>query len=81
MLMDVQMPEMDGLTATIAIRERERVTGLDVPILACTAHAMSGDRDRCIEAGMDGYLSKPIRTEDLLKAIAEVYAKARSQRA
>ena len=64
-LMDVQMPEMDGLEATQIIREKEKKTGKHQPIIALTAHAMSGDRDRCIAAGTDGYLTKPIRTEEL----------------
>jgi CheY-like chemotaxis protein len=64
-LMDVQMPEMDGLDATQIIREKEKKTGKHQPIIALTAHAMSGDRDRCIAAGTDGYLTKPIRTEEL----------------
>jgi len=68
-LMDVQMPEMDGLTATAVIRQREKATGKHVPIFAMTAHAMAGDRERCLEAGMDGYLSKPIRTQELVSVL------------
>ena len=68
-LMDVQMPTMDGLEATAAIREREKCSGRHLPIIAMTACAMSGDRDRCLEAGMDGYVSKPIRMEELNQAI------------
>ena len=70
-LMDVQMPVMDGLETTRAIRRRERGTGKHVPIVAMTAHAMSSDRERCLEAGMDDYLSKPIRIADLLEAIEQ----------
>lgn len=70
-LMDVQMPDMDGLQATRAIRERERVSGGHVPILAMTAHAMKGDRERCIAAGMDGYVSKPVRPKELVKAVED----------
>jgi len=69
-LMDVQMPLMDGIEATKAIREAEALTQAHIPIVALTAHAMKGDRDRCIAAGMDGYLSKPIRAADLLKMVA-----------
>lgn len=68
-LMDVMMPEMDGLEATGAIRERERETGERVPIVALTANAMKGDRERCLESGMDRYLSKPIRPADLYEAV------------
>jgi signal transduction histidine kinase/CheY-like chemotaxis protein len=64
-LMDVQMPEMDGFEATAAIRQSERGTGKRQPIVAMTAHAMKGDSQRCIDAGMDGYIGKPIRGEDL----------------
>jgi CheY-like chemotaxis protein/HPt (histidine-containing phosphotransfer) domain-containing protein len=71
-LMDVQMPEMDGLTATTRIREEEKQTGRHVPIIAMTAHAMRGDRERCIEAGMDDYVSKPISSFTLLEAIHRV---------
>ncbi len=68
-LMDVQMPEMDGLEATAAIRAREKRSGLHVPIVAMTAHAMEGDRRRCLEAGMDEYLAKPLRAERLFDTI------------
>jgi CheY-like chemotaxis protein len=67
--MDVQMPEMDGLNATMAIRAWESATGAHIPIIAMTAHAMRGDSERCLAAGMDGYTSKPIRVRELEQAI------------
>ena len=69
-LMDLQMPEMDGITATKIIRQREQVSGNHIPIIAMTAHALEGDRQRCLDAGMDGYVSKPVRKSDLAEAIA-----------
>lgn len=70
-LMDVQMPEMDGLETTMAIRRSEIGKNRHIPIIAMTAHAMTGDRERCITAGMDGYISKPIRANDLLSMIGK----------
>jgi len=68
-LMDVQMPEMDGLTATSIIRDKEKGLEKHIPIIAMTAHAMKGDRERCIEAGMDDYITKPVRPKELLKVM------------
>ena len=75
-LMDVQMPEMDGFQATAAIRERERASGDHMPIIAMTAHAMRGDRERCLEAGMDDYISKPLRAEDFYQVVEGRFAAA-----
>jgi CheY-like chemotaxis protein len=72
-LMDVQMPEMDGLEATRTLRAR----GVRAPIIAMTAHAMQGDRDRCLSAGMDAYVSKPIQPDEVFEAIEDAVAAAR----
>jgi signal transduction histidine kinase/ligand-binding sensor domain-containing protein/CheY-like chemotaxis protein len=74
-LMDVQMPEMDGFEATAAIRLREKSTGSHIPIIAMTAHSLVGDQDRCLAAGMDGYVSKPIRTHQLFAVIEGFFVK------
>jgi PAS domain S-box-containing protein len=71
-LMDMQMPEMDGFEATAFVRAKERAEGGHVPIVAMTAHAMKGDRERCLAGGMDGYVSKPFRRAELLAAIRTV---------
>jgi CheY-like chemotaxis protein len=71
-LMDVQMPNMSGLEATAAIRVLERGTGRHIPIVAMTAHAMKGDQERCLEAGMDGYISKPIQPDHMMEVIERV---------
>ncbi|MFO0930369.1 MAG: response regulator [Gemmataceae bacterium] len=68
-LMDVQMPEMDGIEATAAVRRREQTTGGHVPIIAMTAHAMKGDRERCLEVGMDGYVAKPLQPSELFETV------------
>jgi len=68
-LMDVQMPVMDGVDATAAIRQSEKITGGHIPIVAMTAHAMEGDRQRFLESGMDGYISKPVHSRELFETI------------
>jgi CheY-like chemotaxis protein len=68
-LMDVLMPELDGTDATVAIRKMEQGTGRHIPIVAVTAQAMKGDRESCLDAGMDDYISKPIRKEELQQLI------------
>jgi len=68
-LMDIQMPEMDGFEATAIIREKEKLTGDHIPIIAMTAHALKGDEERCFAAGMDGYIDKPIRTTRLFNTM------------
>jgi len=69
--MDVQMPEMDGYEATAAIRDAEKNSQRHQQVIALTAHAMKGDRERCLTAGMDGYLSKPIRPQELDEILEE----------
>jgi CheY-like chemotaxis protein len=75
-LMDVQMPQMDGLEATALIREREALVGGHIPIVALTAHAMKGDRDRCLEAGMDAYVSKPFQADELFATVEQLVSYA-----
>jgi two-component system sensor histidine kinase/response regulator len=74
-LMDVQMPVMDGFEATAAIRKREEGKGIRVPVVALTAHAMKGDREKCLAAGMDGYLTKPIRPQQLDELLEKYLAR------
>jgi signal transduction histidine kinase/ActR/RegA family two-component response regulator len=75
-LLDIQMPELDGSEVARTVRAREKNTGARLPIIALTAHAMLGDRERCLEAGMDGYVSKPIKVSELFTAISQVIATA-----
>ncbi|HST77482.1 MAG TPA: response regulator, partial [Verrucomicrobiae bacterium] len=73
-LMDIQMPEMDGLEATLAIREAELAKGVHVPIIAMTAHALKGDNERFLSSGMDGYISKPFQQQQLFQILEAVKA-------
>jgi CheY-like chemotaxis protein/HPt (histidine-containing phosphotransfer) domain-containing protein len=80
-LMDVQMPEMDGLEATRIIRARERSQKTRIPIIAMTARALAGDREKCLETGMDDYIVKPIRPDELFRAIGKALAAPRPKAA
>jgi CheY-like chemotaxis protein len=79
-LMDVQMPEIDGFETTAAIRNQEKFSGAHIPIIAMTAHALKGDQDRCLAAGMDAYVSKPIGTVELFKIIEDQLNAANKRR-
>jgi CheY-like chemotaxis protein len=72
-IMDLQMPEMDGLEAVKRLRDKEKRTGMHLPIIAVTAHAMKGDRELCLAVGMDDYVSKPVRPQQLI-AVVEALA-------
>jgi CheY-like chemotaxis protein len=71
-LMDIMMPEMDGLEATKRLRAKEKAGGTHLPVIALTAHAMQGDSERCLAAGMDGYVSKPIKLEELFSVVEDL---------
>jgi CheY-like chemotaxis protein len=77
--MDISMPEMDGFEATAHLRRYQEETGRRTPIYAMTAHAMKGDRERCLEGGMDGYLAKPLSAAELWRTLAEA-ARQQTQR-
>jgi len=71
-LMDIRMPEVDGFTATKMIRDHEKQTGVHIPIIAVTAFAIQGDREKCLEAGMDEYFSKPVDLSKLIEMIEKI---------
>jgi len=77
-LMDVQMPKIDGFEATVSIRKKEKETGFHIPIIAMTAHALKGDRERCLDAGMDDYIAKPLKAEGLIKKIDDVISEMKT---
>ncbi|MEE9502409.1 MAG: response regulator, partial [Candidatus Aminicenantaceae bacterium] len=78
-LMDVQMPVMDGFEATETIRKKEESTGGHIPIIAMTAHAMKGDRERCLESGMDDYMTKPLNPAEVFQKINDAMKNKRKQ--
>jgi len=71
-LMDIQMPKMNGLEVTASIRKKEKITGTHIPIIAITAHGLKGDRERYLEAGLDDYITKPIKQDELIKTVNRV---------
>jgi CheY-like chemotaxis protein len=79
-LMDVQMPQMDGFQAATMIRKKEKETGRHIPIIAMTAHAMKGDREKCLESGMDDYIAKPIKPHEILKTVEQVVNQSKAEK-
>ena len=78
LITDVSMPEMDGLEMAAALRALERATGAHLPIIAMTAHTMQGDRERCLAAGMDAYVAKPLRAKELFATIQALVSHSQS---